>query len=141
MSGPVSNQLRDRIRPVLVALAAGGVYGSWAALAHRHLGPGVTLHAGLTQAALSVTVTLALVLVLERLFRWARNPLLGFWLAFLGTSTLAMAWLVIGHWVAGTPHIAVAIAPSAVVGTATSFGYARMLLARARRGADAAAEG
>jgi hypothetical protein len=118
---------------VLVALAAGGCYGAWAAFAHHRLGTGVALRAGLTQAALSMTTTLVLVLLLERLFRLPSNPVRGFWLAFLGATALATAWFVAGHVVAGTPHIAAAIAPSMIVGTVFNFVYARMLLVHARR--------
>ena len=106
-------------------------------IAHLHLGPDVALRAGLTQAALSVVTTLGLVLVLERLFHWAAesgaHPVRGFWLASLGASSLAIGWLVGGHAVAGTPHIAMAIAPSAIVGIVCCFGYARALLAHARQ--------
>jgi hypothetical protein len=126
---------RGGARPVLVAVIAGAVYGCWAAFAHLRLGPVVALHAGLTQAALSVATTLGLVLVLERLFRWPANSVCGFWLASLGASSLAIAWLVGGHTLAGTPHIAVAIAPSAIVGLVCCFAYARTLLAHARRDA------
>lgn len=128
---PSGNRLRTLARPVLVAVIAGGFYGSWAAFIHRGLGAGAALHAGLTQLSLSVTATLTLVLVLERLFHWPSNPLRGFWLAALGASTLAMGWLVAGHTLAGTPHIAVTIAPPAIIGTAFCFAYARTLLWRA----------
>jgi hypothetical protein len=125
---------RKRARPLLIAVIASAVYGGWAALAHIRLGASVALHAGLTQAALSAVTTLGLVLLLERLFHWASNPVRGFWLASLGASTLAITWLAGGHALAGTPHIAVAIAPSAIVGVACCFAYARTLLVRARAG-------
>lgn len=127
---------RAYLRPVLLALVAGGMYGSWAAFAHHGLGVGVALRAGWTQVMLSVTATLVLVLVLERLFRFPLNPVRGFWLAAVGTSALSIVWLVVGHALAGTPRILAAIAPSVIVGTVFYFGYARMLLGRARRGAD-----
>ncbi|OSC39871.1 hypothetical protein [Mycobacterium decipiens] len=127
-------RLRELARPVLVAVVAGVAYGSWAALTHGHLGAEVALRAGCTQAALSMPTTLALVLVLERLFRLPSKPMHGFWLASVGTPTLAIVWLVVGHAFTGTPHIVVAIAPSVIVGTAFSFVYARTLLARIRRG-------
>jgi hypothetical protein len=134
MSAPaVSRRSRKHARPVLVALVAGGAYGSWAGFAHHRLGVGVALRAGSTQVALSVTATLMLVMVLERLFRWQSNPVRGFWLGWFGTSALATAWLVVGHALAGTPHIAVAIAPSMIIGTAFYFVYARTLLVQARR--------
>ncbi len=134
MSAPESGGwLRAHVRPLLVALAAGGSYGGWAAFAHHRLGAAVALRAGLMQSVLSVTATLMLVLVLERLFRWQSNPVRGFWFASLGTSTVAAVWLIAGHMVAGTPHIAVAIAPSLIVGTAFYFVYARTLLRQARQ--------
>lgn len=76
-----------------------------------------------------MTATLPLGLVLECLFRWQSNPLHGFWFASVGTSIVAAAWLVVG----GTPHIAVAIAPSVIIGTVLLFAYARSLLKHAGR--------
>jgi hypothetical protein len=133
-----SGRLREHARPVLAALVGGGAYGCWAAFTHHRLGLGVAMRAGLTQVALSVIVTLVAVLVLERLFRWPSNPVRGFWLATLGTSTLGTVWLAVGHVLAGTPNIAVTIAPPVIVGAACDFLYAGALLALARRGADTA---
>jgi hypothetical protein len=117
----------------LVALVAGGLYGSWAGFAHVNMGLGVVLCAGLTQAGLSAISTLFLMLLLARLFHLPSSPVHGFWLAALGAPILAITCLVAGHALAGTPHIALAIAPSVIVGIAGSFAYARALLAQARR--------
>ncbi|CDO90674.1 hypothetical protein AWC29_06930 [Mycobacterium triplex] len=133
-----SRRLREQVRPVLAALIGGGAYGCWAAFAQHRLGLGVALRAGLAQVGLSVIATLVAVLVLERLFRWPSNPVRGFWLAALGTSTLSAVWLYVGHLLAGTPNIVVAIAPPVMVGTASDFLYAGALLALARRAADTA---
>jgi hypothetical protein len=133
-----SRRVRGHARPVLAALIGGGAYGCWAAFTHHRLGFGVAMRAGLTQAALSVIATLVAVLVLERLFRWPSNPVRGFWLAALGTSMLGTVWLYAGHALAGTPHIAVTIAPPVIVGAASDFLYAGALLALARRGGDIA---
>jgi hypothetical protein len=123
-------------RPVLAALIGGGAYGCWAAFTHHQFGLGVALHAGLTQVALSVAATLVAVLILERLFRWPSNPVRGFWLAALGTSTLGTIWLYVGHSLAGTPHIALTIAPPVIIGGVSDFLYAGALLALSRRRAD-----
>ena len=128
-----TRRLWDVARPVLAALVGGGAYGCWAMFTHHRLGLGVALHAGLTQVALSVIATLVAVLVLERLFRWPSNPLHGFWLASVGTSTLGLIWLVVGHVLAGTPHIAVTIAPPVIVGTVSDFLYSGALLVQAKR--------
>jgi hypothetical protein len=137
MSGRTSSgRLRERVRPFVVALCAGGLYGSWAAFVHRGLGPGVALCAGCTQVGLSVFTTLVFALLLERLFRWPSNPLHGFWLAAVTSSTLGAAWLCVGHAAAGTPHIAAAIAPSAIIGGLFDFVYAGRLLTLARRRTD-----
>lgn len=130
---PIFRGLRVHARPVLLAVWAGVSYGCWAAFAHYRAGLGVALHAGLTQAALSLSATLVLALTLERLFRWPSNPVRGFWLAAVGNSTLTTSWLVIGHLVAGTSDIAVTIAPSLIVGIVSNFVYSRMMLAQARR--------
>jgi hypothetical protein len=97
---------------------------------------GVAMRAALTQVALSVIATLVAVLVLERLFRWPSNPVRGFWLAALGTSTLSTVWLYVGHALAGTPNITITIAPPVMIGAASDFLYAGALLALARRRAD-----
>jgi hypothetical protein len=133
-----SRRLREHARPVLAALVGGGAYGCWAAFTHHRLGLGVAVRAGLTQLALSMIATLVAVLVLERLFCWPSNPLRGFWLAALGTSTLGTVWLAVGHALAGTPNIAVTIAPPVIVGTVSDFLYAGALPLLARRGADIA---
>jgi hypothetical protein len=125
---------REHARPVVAALAGGGSYGCWAAFTHHGHGLGVALHAALTQVALSVIATLVAVLILERLFRWPSNPIHGFWLAAPATSTLGLMWLVVGHALAGTPNIAITIAPPVIVGTACDFLYAGALLALAKRG-------
>lgn len=118
---------------MLIAVAAGVIYGCWAACAHYRLGFDVALRAGETQAALSLSASLVLAIVLERLFCWPSNPVHGFWLAAFGTSMLTASWLIIGHLVAGTSDIAMTIAPSLIVGVTTSFVYSRMLFAQARR--------
>ena len=131
-----SARVRAHARPVLAALMGGGAYGCWAAFTHHRLGLGMATRAGLTQVALSVVATLVAVLILERLFRWPSNPLRGFWLAALGTSMLGTVWLYVGHVLAGTPDIAVTIAPPVIVGAVSDFLYAGALLALARRRAD-----
>lgn len=88
---------------------------------------------------LSVATTLVLTVVLERIFRQPANPHHGFWLAPLVTTALATMWLVLGNALAGTPHIAIAIAPSVIVGAAGCFAYARTLLKDALRCATQAA--
>ncbi len=129
----------ERARPALVASVAGASCGSWAGFAHHTLGLGVALRAGLTQVVLSLTATVVLALVLERLFRRQSNPLRGFWFAAGGTSMLGTAWLVVGHALAGTPHIAVTITPPMILGAVFSFAYARTLFVRAARGGEFAA--
>lgn len=120
-----------------MALWAGLSYGCWAAFAHYRSGLGVAVHAGLTQAALSLSATMVLALTLERLFRWPANPRHGFWIASGVNSMLTASWLVIGHLAAGTSDIALTIAPSLIVGIVSNFAYSRVLLVEARR--DAAA--
>lgn len=120
---------------MLAALIGGGAYGCCAAFTHYRLGLAVAMRAGFAQLTLSVIATLVAVLVLERLFRWPSNPVRGFWLAALGTSTLSAIWLYVGHELAGTPNIVVTIAPPVIVGTASDFLYAGALLVLARRGA------
>lgn len=132
MSAAIREALRSGYRPILVALAAGALYGSWAAFVNCGAGVVMALRAGVTQAVLSTITTLMLALVLERLFRWSRTAIRGFWVASLGTAGLAATAVAIVHAVAGTPHIAVTIAPSVAVGTAFCFLYARAILARAR---------
>ncbi|ULP41204.1 hypothetical protein [Mycobacterium lentiflavum] len=127
--------MSEHARPVLAALIGGVAYGCWAAFTHHRLGLAAEMHAGFAQLALSVIATLVAALILERLFRWPSNPVRGFWLAALGTSTLSAVWLYLGHALAGTPNIVVTIAPPVIIGTASDFLYAGALLVLARRGA------
>jgi len=130
---PAGSRAATLARTLLIPLVAGALYGGWAAFIHGSLGSGPALRAALTQASLSITQTLVLVLLLQRLFRVPSNPLRGFWLAAGGASTLTITWLIAGHAFAGTPHIALTIAPSAIIGTGFCFVYARALLWRAGR--------
>ncbi len=132
----IGGRLREQVRPFLVALCAGGFYGSWAGFIHRGLGAGVAMCAGCTQVGLSMFTTLVFALLLERLFRWPSNPVCGFWLAAFASSALGTAWLGVGHALAGTPHIAAAIAPSVIIGGVFDFAYAGRLLMLARRRRD-----
>jgi hypothetical protein len=141
MSSPNSSAWLERARPVLIALSAGIAYGGWASFVHGDHGLSVALRAGLTQATLSLTATLVMALLLERLFRLPSNPVRGFWLAFLVTVNLSAAWLTVGHLLMGTPHVLAAMAPSVIVGTALYFAYARMLLFRARKARDRGVRG
>lgn len=127
-----------RRRRVLLALGAGALYGSWAALVNHGDGVAVALLAAMTQMTLSTTATLALELLIERLFRRARTPAHGFWLGSAGASAFAAAALASGHLAMGTPHIGKTIAPSVIVGTVFCFAYARTLLVRARPNPEAA---
>ncbi len=129
---------REQVRRVLIAVAAGGLYGSWAGFVHHGLGVGVAFCAGSTQVGLSIFTTLVFVVLLERLFRWPKKAVHGFWLAAFGSSMLGMVWLIVGHALMGTPHIAAAIAPSIIVGSAFDFAYAGRLLALDRRDAGVA---
>jgi hypothetical protein len=128
-----SGHLQSYVRPALAATISGATYGTWAAYVHRGLGLDAALLAGWTQVALSVSATSVLVMVLESLFQGTSNPAHGFWLAFLGTWLLGAAWLVIGHTLAGTPHILAAISPSVMVSGGFYFTYSRMLLRRVKR--------
>lgn len=126
MSAPARAGLRAR--RLLLALGAGALYGGWAAVANHDQGPAAALRAAATQLLLSTSATLALELLIERIFRSARTPGRGFWLAATVASTSAAATLAAGHALMGTPHIARTIAPSIVIGTAFCFAYARTLI-------------
>ncbi|AGC64175.1 putative membrane protein [Mycobacterium liflandii 128FXT] len=125
--------LRTNARPALLAMWAAMSYGCSAAVTHYRSGVIVALHAGLTQAALSLSATLVLALTLERLVRWPANPRRGFWMAAVVNSMLTASWLVIGHLIAGTSNILVTIAPSLIIGIASNFAYSRILFVEARR--------
>jgi hypothetical protein len=141
MSRNTGRRAVTRLRPLLVAFTAGGIYGSWTAFVHIHngLGARTAMCAGWTQVGLSIFATLFFALLMERLFRVPSNPRHGFWLAVFGSSALGTVWLVVGHQLAGTPHILESITPSLIVGAAFDFTYAGRLLALARRRVDSIA--
>ena len=122
---------KGRIRAGVTALAAGLLYGSWAAYANWEHGVDAAVTAAAAQTLISVTATLVLVLILEKLFRLAASPRAGFIAASVGTSLLAIAMLAGGHAAASTPEIWLTIAPSALVGTIFYFFYSAMLLRKA----------
>jgi hypothetical protein len=122
---------KGRVRAAVTALAAGLLYGSWAAYANWGHGTDAAVRPAIAQSLISVTATLALVLILEKLFRMAPSPRAGFVAASVGTSVIGIAMLAGGHAAAGTPEIWLTIAPSALVGTIFYFFYSAMLLRKA----------
>jgi hypothetical protein len=123
----------SRARPLVVAVGAGLLYGAWAAFTNHSGGVAIAVRAAATQAAVSLTATLVMVLVVERLFRCGATPVRGFWLSWLGASALLITVLVTCHILAQTPSIPATITPPFLIGTAFYCGYARMLLTRAKR--------
>ena len=129
----------SRYRPLALAVGASLLYGSWALYANR--GTGSAARAALAQVTFSFCATLTLALVLERLFRAGRTPDQGFWLAAVGTSTLAAALVTTTHLLASTPHLLLTVAPSITIGTLVYFSYAFGLRSAARRGAAEGPQG
>ena len=124
---------RGLLRAALTGVAAALVWGSWAFHVNGRAGSGAALRAALTQALLSFSATLGLVLVLERLFRVGRTPHQGFLIASLGTVSLASGTMATVHALAGTPRILATIGPSVSVAAVFFVTYAWGLRAAASR--------
>lgn len=128
---PAAQPLRVSVfRPLILATAAATFYGIWAFIANG--GSDAGLSAGMTQAILSFCAANVLALVLEWLFRVAGSANRGFALAAIGTSLISAFVIGVGHHIAGTPHVALTIAPSVVVGTVVYTLYAWRLRAASR---------
>ncbi len=111
-------------RALVLGISAALLYGSWAYFANHNEGEDAGLVAALVQGLLSFTATVVLVVLLERLFAAGRSPARGFWLAGLGSSSIAALVMASVHGIAGTPQLLLTIAPSLVIGTTFSFVYA-----------------
>ena len=119
-----SRKGRGSWRALVLGVGAALLYGSWAYFANLNAGADRGLRAGLVQALLSFTATVALVVLMERLFAIGGSPGRGFWLAGPGSSSVAALVMASAHGIAGTPHLLLTIAPSLVIGTAFCFAYA-----------------
>ncbi len=134
MSPPTARQpTGSNVRSLITAIASALGYGLWATLCNWPHGRWRALRAGLTQACLSFTATLSMVLLLEWLFRRGRTPLQGFLAASLGTTLIGAAVMCGVHALTGTPNILATIAPSLSIGTIFFVSYSWGLLVSARR--------
>lgn len=128
---------RPWLRALALALAAALFYGTWAYLANRGSGPGVGLRAASVQAIYSATSTLALVVLIERLFvlgrAGGRDLRRAFWIAGPGAAAAMIVILFAAHALAGTPRVLVTILPSMIVGSTFCITYAGGLRVAASR--------
>ncbi|CAN0620813.1 conserved membrane protein of unknown function [Burkholderia multivorans] len=106
-------------RSLLASIGAMCLQGAWAAYANHAFGPWVAGRAAVVQGACSFGMTYAVTRLIEWLvmaFRANRQAL-----RVAKTVVLAVAWMIgmqtLAHWLAGTPHIAITIAPAATLGT------------------------
>jgi hypothetical protein len=114
--------MKTYTRPILVGLAAGALYGSWAAFANREHAVAQVARAAATQFALSFGSTTLLGLMIELVLRRGRgraNRLL----ATFGPHACLTVVFVAVHLLAETPNVARTIAPSVVVGLLFSVVY------------------
>lgn len=126
------------IRPLISAVGAVLVQGSWALYANWVAGADAATRAGITQAIFSFSATFVMSVILERLFRVGRTPSHGFWIAAVGTSTINAVLVSATHWIAGTPRVLATITPSVAIGTVFYTMYAWGLRTAALRSPRAA---
>ena len=115
--------VRSLKRALAPSLATFIGYGSWALYVNWDHGWQRAVHAGVAQGTMSFTATLALTLIAEWLFHLAETRALGAVLAITGTPVVVIGPMVVLHWIAGTPHVARTVAPSAIVGSAYVVAY------------------
>ncbi|KUZ26765.1 hypothetical protein [Burkholderia territorii] len=105
-------------RSALASLGAMCVQGTWATYANHAFGPWIAGRAAVVQGICSFGMTYAV----TRLIEWSvvRFRTDAPTLRAAKTIVLAIGWMlgvqVLAHWLAGTPHIAVTIAPAASLG-------------------------
>lgn len=108
---------------------AGGaalLWGSWAAIVHRHYDLHTQAMAALTQAFISAFFTLIGATVLETIF--ARSPIaIRVPAAALCTFGFIFSSVMIIHTLSGTPNILLTIAPTMTLSFFYCFGYAASL--------------
>lgn len=112
-----------------IAINAGGaalLWGSWAAIVHRHYDLQTQASAALTQAFISAFFTLIGATVLEAIF--ARSPIaIRVPAAALCTFVFIFSSVMVIHTLSGTPNIFLTIAPTMTLSFFYCFGYAASL--------------
>jgi hypothetical protein len=109
---PAPGRKGTRARALLVGLAAFIGFGGWAVFANRDHPTSDMIRAGIAQGSFSFLSTTCSVLVLEFLYRLGRTPGQKLALAILGTPTIIMGSMTIGHIINKTPNVFVTLIPS-----------------------------
>jgi hypothetical protein len=108
---------------IAIGVAAGVMYGSWAAWANW--GHGLAwLRAAVAQFVLSFFSTALLTLAINRVLARGRSPANRLVAATVPLA-IAITSFALLHWLLGTPQIAATIAPSAAIGLVFCIVYTR----------------
>jgi hypothetical protein len=130
-------------RAAVFGVLAALFWGGWAFYVNAGAGVLVAARSAAAQALVSFTVTLAMSLVVERLFRAGRTPWQGFWIGSLGTVSINVGAITTVHALAGTPRILATAGPSIALGSTfvTVYAWGLMRSTRADLGRAVREEG
>lgn len=111
-------------RVAITAVSAATFYGGWAFFANK--GTSNVWTSTLVQFVLSLFFGMTLALLVEFVFERLKKPLRFFVAAFVPYWS-ALVLFYIAHYLAGTQHILLTLAPNAIVGTLYFVVYVKKL--------------
>jgi len=120
------NRPKTTRKALLISSIAFVLQGSWAVYANQRFGLEKSLVAGLVQGLCSFAMTFVTTMILEYLLALWRALAPGIRLVAVVTVTTLIIALVqsTAHWIAGTPEIAITIAPAVILGGVYCVVYA-----------------
>ena len=105
------------------------VYAIWAVCVNWSTSPTLAIRAGFTHWIISTALTYCDAANMRYFFSLGRTRLEGMAFAMCAGLTLTYSVLITGHWIVGTPHIALTLAIGVIPNIAYCVGYT-MLLSR-----------
>jgi hypothetical protein len=114
----------SRARSLASAVLCASLYALWAALANASHGAARAVRAGVTQAAITFTLTLVVTLLIEALYRLPKHPAASVAASTLGAVIAAATLSLSAHTLMGTPRILRTTAPLLAIGGVCSLCYA-----------------
>ncbi len=100
-----------------IAVLAGLVYGSWAALCNIEYGSWIALKAGLGQGGYALFSTWIVTWVAVNLYLWCKKGWLGFLLGFVCSFLVMLSIPIAIHSLLNTPNMWSAIMPGLIWGS------------------------
>lgn len=127
MASGVFQRLHRLLDSRFGAVLGGAAYGGWAVFANWHAVGQAAWRIGGAHFAMSTALTWSGVRLMSWLFGLAAVPALGALLAGFGSLTATYALLLSVHWMIGTPHILLTLAPGLIPTVAFCLLYSLLL--------------